>query len=628
MKTKSIKWVNGKKAVASVVLVTTMLLAAVPEIYAEENQSLANEVTTAQSSTKETVTPNVIRYEGQNREQVAENVAKSHFSDSKKVIIVNRDKFSDAISATNISQGKYPVLYTREGRVSDSTLELLKAMALDEIYILGGEQSVNASVVKQLKETTGVRVTRIAGSNRYVANANAVEANYKEAKHVVIASGEVYSDALYGVSYANTVNSPVVLTRTSRLDASTIDLLNELNVESVTIIGGPVTVTPAVATQLKELGIKHNRIAGENRYIGSAEVAAVSYQNPENIVVASGEVFSDALVSAPLAQKLNAPILLVRKDRMDGLVEGYLRQSQLSLENIYIQGGPLTVFSNTEGRIKSLASYVKEKTIKPIQKTNKKFETINKTDNTLPEGKIEVIQEGIDGFVTIYYEIISINGKEVSRIEIDRKETAPVSEIIRVGSQVTEVIEETITETVDFETEEIANYNAIVGEIEVIQEGVNGESDNTYAVTYVNGIETERELTAYEVTTKPVNEIVKIGVLPRNLSELQVSPNGITIKIDEISYTEGKTYNTFKIEYTETNNTENRLNQESFKLYLTNGDNQSQYGFFSELMPGMSTIRSYSFDLLKSEMPQALEYGDVFFNTEPDQENPVWKFVN
>ena len=42
----------------------------------------------------------------------------------------------------------------------------------------------------------------------------------------------------------------------------------------------------------------------------------------------------------------------------------------------------------------------------------------------------------------------------------------------------------------------------------------------------------------------------------------------------------------------------------------------------------MSTIRSYSFDLLKSEMPQALEYGDVFFNTEPDQENPVWKFVN
>jgi len=321
-------------------------------------------------------------------------------------------------------------LDTREGRVSDSKLELLKAIALDEIYILGGEQSVNASVVKQLKETTGVRVTRIAGSNRYVANANAVEANYKEAKHVVIASGEVYSDALYGVSYANTVNSPVVLTRTNRLDASTINLFKELNVESVTIIGGPVTVSSAVESQLKELGIKHNRIAGKNRYAGSAEVASASYKNPENVVIASGEVFSDALVSAPLAQKLNAPILLVRKDRMENVVEDYLRQSQLALKNIYIQGGPITVYSETETRIKGLTTYSIESTVLP-------FETIEEEDDTLIVGEKEVVQLGEDGFEEVFYNVTkNSKGEEVSREEFHRDTVDSTPKIVKVGTRV------------------------------------------------------------------------------------------------------------------------------------------------------------------------------------------------
>ena len=97
---------------------------------------------------------------------------------------------------------------------------------------------------------------------------------------MVIASGEVYSDVLYGVSYANTIDAPVILTETNQLESSTIELLKDLGVQRATIIGGTLTVTGAVAN--------------------------ASYNNRENIVIASEEVFSDALVSAPLAQKLNA----------------------------------------------------------------------------------------------------------------------------------------------------------------------------------------------------------------------------------------------------------------------------------------------------------------------------------
>ena len=295
--------------------------------------------------------PNIVRYEGYSRDNVAENVAKAHFSDSNKVILVNREKFPDAISATNISQGKYPVLYTHAGHVTEGTIQTLQSMSLDEIYILGGTLSISDAVAEQLKQETGVKVTRVAGRSRYDANVEAIKENFTQENHVVIASGEVFSDALYGVSYANTIDAPVVLTKTNQLEASTIQLLKDLGANQATIIGGALTVTPEVEKQLSALGISHDRIAGRNRYIGSAEVANAAYQTPANAVIASGEVFSDALVSAPLAQKLDAPILLVRPDSLEKAVEDYLATHMASLENIYIQGGPLTITKENEENI-------------------------------------------------------------------------------------------------------------------------------------------------------------------------------------------------------------------------------------------------------------------------------------
>lgn len=287
--------------------------------------------------------PIIERHQGDSRENVAVSVAETHFQDSNKVIIVNRNKFPDAISATNISQGRYPVLYTNEGHVREETIQLIQSMALEEIYVLGGESSIHPSVVNQLKNIPGVKVTRIDGSNRYEANVNAIKPNFSRKNHVVIASGQVYADALYGVSYANTIDAPIILTRENGMTDLTIDLLRELKVSHATIIGGTVTVTTDVEDQLSQLGITYNRIAGKNRYTGSAEVAKQSYLSPQKLVIASGEVFPDALVSAPLAQKIDAPILLVRSNQIHPQVENYIANNLSTMQTIYIQGGPRTI---------------------------------------------------------------------------------------------------------------------------------------------------------------------------------------------------------------------------------------------------------------------------------------------
>ncbi len=319
-------WERGKPIAALLVLILTMVLSVTPEVHANSNPTL-----------------NIQRYEGYSRDNVAENVAKAHFKDSKKVILVNREKFPDAISATNISQGRYPVLYTHQGHVSEGTIQLIQSMPLDEIFILGGELSVKQSVIDQLESATNAKVTRVAGRSRYDANVSAVRENFSQKNHVVIASGEVYADALYGVSYANTIEAPVILTNANQLAPSSVELLTDLQVKKATIIGGPLTVTAEVEKQLNQLGISSDRIAGRNRYIGSAEVASASYQTPSDLVIASGESFSDALVSAPLAQKLDAPILLVRSNRMEPLVEKYITGNLPTIQNIYIQGGPRTI---------------------------------------------------------------------------------------------------------------------------------------------------------------------------------------------------------------------------------------------------------------------------------------------
>lgn len=326
MRTKQMNWKKSNRMIILLLSAVTMVFSMPLKVYAEENETL-----------------NIYRHEGYSRDNVAENVAKAHFSDSRKVILVNRAKFPDAISATNISQGRYPVLYTHTGYVTDGTMDLIQSMSLDEIYVLDGELSISKTVVNQLKNDLGIKVTRIEGRSRYDANVSAIKANFTQHNQVIIASGEVYSDALYGVSLANTYDAPVVLAKTDRLEPSTVELLKELNVKNATIIGGSLTLTSNVETQLNELGIKHDRIAGRNRYIGSAQVAAAAYQSPENIVIASGEVFSDALVSAPLAQKLNAPILLVRSNHMESIVENYIKDSLLTIKNLYIHGGPITI---------------------------------------------------------------------------------------------------------------------------------------------------------------------------------------------------------------------------------------------------------------------------------------------
>lgn len=79
------------------------------------------------------------------------------------------------------------------------------------------------------------------------------------------------------------------------------------------------------------------RIAGNDRYGTSIDIANKGWTSTYTAIVATGEEYADALSAAPLGKKYDAPILLNHKDSLDSEVSSEL--SKLGVKNVYIIGG-------------------------------------------------------------------------------------------------------------------------------------------------------------------------------------------------------------------------------------------------------------------------------------------------
>ena len=103
-----------------------------------------------------------------------------------------------------------------------------------------------------------------------------------------------------------------------------------------------------------------------------------------------------------------------------------------------------------------------------------------------------------------------------------------------------EVKEETYTESIPFETTKVKDDNMKKDAKKTRTEGKNGEKIVTASVTYVNGVETEREILNEEVTLEPVKEVVAVGT-GKNLKSYGYKGGEVTIGNGTITLASGKT---------------------------------------------------------------------------------------
>ena len=90
-------------------------------------------------------------------------------------------------------------------------------------------------------------------------------------------------------------------------------------------------------TQQKEKSQQTTRISGKDRITTSVEISKSAYTTSENVVLASGFNFADALSAGQLASALDAPLLLSSQYKLDSQTKNEIER--LKAKKVYVVGG-------------------------------------------------------------------------------------------------------------------------------------------------------------------------------------------------------------------------------------------------------------------------------------------------
>lgn len=90
-------------------------------------------------------------------------------------------------------------------------------------------------------------------------------------------------------------------------------------------------------TQQETKSQQVTRISGKDRIQTSVEISKSAYTTSENVVLASGFNFADALSAGQLASALNAPLLLSSQNKLDSQTKNEIER--LKAKKVYVVGG-------------------------------------------------------------------------------------------------------------------------------------------------------------------------------------------------------------------------------------------------------------------------------------------------
>jgi len=187
-------------------------------------------------------------------------------------------------------------------------------------------RGISDPAVLEALEAAGISAERVAGDDRFgtsVAAARRVTPGAMGAlgATAVIASGEVFADALVAGPIASRGIHPVLLSSPGELHAGVGGYLSEAGISHVVLMGGTAALSEAVEQSIKDLGIDVSRVAGSTRYDTAVKAAGLAdgrYSDAAGkpcfdtatIGVARARVPFDSFSAAPLLGRLCAPLVL------------------------------------------------------------------------------------------------------------------------------------------------------------------------------------------------------------------------------------------------------------------------------------------------------------------------------
>ena len=316
----------------------------------------------------------VARYGGEDRYAtsllIAEAVAVEAGGSLSSVVLVSGERWTDAVVAAPVAGALgAPVLMTPPGELRADALAFMRRVGVSDAVVIGPDASggahgpgrgVSAEVIDALDDA-GIAAERVAGSGRYstsVAAANEVTPGVMPGlgRTAIVASGEVFADALVAGPFAARGTHPVLLSSPDELHPDVADYLSAAGVEHVVVMGGTAALSAAVASAITDLGVSVTRLAGATRYdtaVKAAELVNDRYNadagetcfGTDTIGVARARVPFDSFSAAPLLARLCAPLVLVDPAEVPADTEAFLDTARESNDAVGLRifGGDAAV---------------------------------------------------------------------------------------------------------------------------------------------------------------------------------------------------------------------------------------------------------------------------------------------
>lgn len=115
---------------------------------------------------------------------------------------------------------------------------------------------------------------------------------------------------------------------------------------SAALVLGAIAINPTTS----EAATTAQILAGSNRHSTAIQVSKKGWSSAENVVLVNDSAIADALAATPLAEELNAPILLTGKGKLNRETKSEI--SRLGAKNVYLIGGKSVLSDDLASEIK------------------------------------------------------------------------------------------------------------------------------------------------------------------------------------------------------------------------------------------------------------------------------------
>lgn len=306
----------------------------------------------------------------------------------ENIVLASAFDYPDSLASAPLSKiYNAPLLLTEKDKLNSKTEAQLKKLKIKKVFIVGGIGVVSQNVENKLKSME-ITVERLAGENRYqtslkiankvldyrLANAPIEFTGYKY-RSIFLVDGYRYTDALTLAGMSGRNDTPIVLLPSNEdLKPSDVKGLNELINKATEGENGKEIATEKLGIYWFLPYFNKNffngvpncimRNANENKYMANLSINFVnqSILDSNNVMIATGENFPDALAGGALAAKLNMPVVFSGENLKEtykdlGNAKEIIKEETVlysNSHNVYLVGGKAIVKDGAEKKLKGV----------------------------------------------------------------------------------------------------------------------------------------------------------------------------------------------------------------------------------------------------------------------------------